>query len=418
MPKESNSVKLIQHLLGKNWIREPMARLLREYSREITIAFGLAVLAAVIVDPVYKYRESRSRQQALQGNLKAVATLEALDSNGKSLAQGSGFFVTPNGVLVTNFHVIKGADRVIAHLPSGAFYILRGVKGVDEKADFAILQFDARDTPSVRGFGDSDLLRTGDQVFDLGTPEGLEATYSAGVVSNPSRLLDGQPLIQFSAPISSGSSGGGLFNDDGEVIGITTASEAVLGSKAGFTQNLNFAVPINRVKNTLQSANSVELQNDSPGYYYSLANLADNKRQWDKAIKLYTHALSLDPDYGDAYKGLAGDYYEKGNYELEVSNYEKAAARSPENADTWYFLGSAYEDVGNYEKAITAYNKALTIYPDHKDALHDLALVYISTGDTQNALQLLQRLTAIDKGWGNQLQLLIKRVGASVQIQK
>jgi len=97
---------------------------------------------------------------------------------------------------------------------------------------------------------------------------------------------------------------------------------------------------------------------------------------------------------------------------IRPSSYLSSGEYSP------YFLGSAYEDVGNYEKAITAYNKALTIYLDHKDALHDLALVYISTGDTQNALHLLQRLTAIDKGWGNQLQLLIKRVDASVQTQK
>jgi S1-C subfamily serine protease len=400
----------LQVLSSKDWIPESVARFLREYPKEIAIAFGLAILAAIVIDPIYSYRASRSKQQALQGNLKAVATVQALDSNGKSLAQGSGFFVTPNGVLVTNFHVIKGADRVIAHLPSGAFYLLRGIKGVDEKADFAILQFDARETPSVKGFADSDLLRTGDHVFTLGTPEGLEATYSTGVISNPARQVDGQSLIQFSAPISSGSSGGGLFNDNGEVVGITTASEGVLGSQAGFTQNLNFAVPIDRVKNTLNSANSVELQKDSPGYYYSLANLADNKRLWAKAIQLYTEALNLDPDYGDAYKGLAGDYYERGNYELEVSNYEKAAALGPENADTWYFLGSAYEDIGNYEKAITAYNKALAIYPDHKDALHDLAIVYISTGDTQNASRLLRRLMAVDKGWGNQIQLLIKRV--------
>jgi tetratricopeptide (TPR) repeat protein len=239
----------------------------------------------------------------------------------------------------------------------------------------------------------------------------LESTYSTGTVSNPSREINGQSFIQFSAPISPGSSGGGLFDRDGEVIGITGASANIsTGPQAGLAQNLNFAVPINRVKNTLNPEGGHELKANSPGYYYSLGNLADNKRQWDKAIHLYAEALSSDPKYTDAYMGLAGDYYEKGNYPLEVSNYEKAAVSDPENSDAWYYLGSAYEDVGDFDHAIAAYNKALTMDPAYKDALHDLALVYIATGKTKNARELLPRLMAADQGWGKEIQLLINKI--------
>jgi hypothetical protein len=394
----------------KDWIPESITRVLRDYPKEIAIAFGLAIVAAIVVDPIYKYHESRLRQQALQDNLKAVATLEVFDSRNQPIGQGSGFFISPTGILVTNFHVIKGAGKVFAHVPSGAFYVLRTFVA-NENEDIAILQFDASETPSIRGFGDSDSIEVGDEVFAVGTPKGLEATYSTGTVSNPSRNVDGRTLIQFSAPISPGSSGGGLFDLNGEAIGITAASQNIkAGPQAGLAQNLNFAVPINRVKNMLNPEAGYELQKESPGYYYSLGTLADNKRQWDKAIQLYTKALSVDPDYRDAYTGLAWDYYEKGNYELEVSNFEQAAARGPEKAETWYFLGTAYQDVGDYDKAIIAFNKALNIDPNHKDALHDLAIIYISTGDTEKARQLLQRLMNVDKGWGNQIQLLIKRV--------
>ena len=215
----------------------------------------------------------------------------------------------------------------------------------------------------------------------------------------------------FSAPISPGSSGGGLFNQEGKVIGITAASENITaGPQTGQAQNLNLAVPINRLKSDLHPGGTEELQNSNPGYYYSLGNLADNKKEWDQAIPLYTEALSVDRDYSDAYVGLAGDYYEKGDYELEVSNYEEAVKTDPTNAIKWDYLGTAYEDVGEFDKAIDAYSKALMIEPEFKDALHDLSIVYLAVGDVEKARQLLPRLTAVNKGWGKKIALLISRI--------
>ena len=392
---------------AKVWIPERPARFIRHYFKEIGSALALAIVAAFIVEPLWAKHEKQLKQQAIENDLKAIARLDVFDSRNNSLGQGSGFFITPSGVLVTNFHVINGAADVIAHLPSGAFYRLKSFGTKDEKADIAVLQFDARETPSIKGFGDSDLIKIGDEVYALGTPNGLEGTYTAGTVSNPSRQVDGQTFIQFSAPISPGSSGGGLFDSDGEVIGITAGSENIrTGSQAGLAQNLNFAIPINRAKSTLNPEGDYELQKDSPGYYYSLGNLEDNRKQWDKAIQLYSKALSSDPNYTAAYVGLAGDYYEKGIYQQEVSNYEKAVASDPTNIDAWDYLGTAYEDVGEFDKAIEAYNRALSINPSHKDALHDLSLVYIATGNTKKARELLPRLMAADPGWGKELQRL------------
>jgi S1-C subfamily serine protease len=397
----------------RSWIPERAARFIRHYSKEIVIALAMAIVAAVIIDPLWARREKQLKQEAIEDDVKAVATLEVLDNRNKVVGQGSGFFITPSGVLVTNFHVIKEAGDVIAHLSSGAFYKLRGVLATDEKADIAVLQFDARETPSIRGFGDSDLIHIGDEVYALGTPNGLEATYSTGTVSNPSRQVDGQTFIQFSAPISPGSSGGGLFDRDGDVVGITAASENIkTGPQTDMAQNLNFAVPINRVKNTLNPEAGFELQKDSPGYYYALGNLADNKEQWDKAIQLYFKALSSDPNYTAAYVGLAGDYFEKGIFQPEVSNYEKAVASDPTDADLWYYLGTACEDIGEFDKAIRAYNKALSINPGYKDVLHDLSLVYIATGNAKKARELLPRLMSVDKGWGKKMQLILSRVAA------
>ena len=179
--------------------------------------------------------------------------------------------------------------------------------------------------------------------------------------------------------------------------------------QAGTAQNLNLAVPINDVKEVLSGGASTLLK-ESPAYYYSLGNLADNKRQWDRAIELYQKALVLDDKYSDAYVGLGGDYDEKGQYNLEVDNYQQAALTDPSNEQIWYWLGTAYEDTGQFALAEVTYIRALSINPDLKDALHDLSIVYLAQGKLDEAKKLLPRLRALNSGWGEKLRLLIARM--------
>ena len=138
----------------------------------------------------------------MENNRKAVATLTTFDANNDAVGQGTGFFITHNGVLVTAYHVLKGAATIHAHLPSGAYYVFKGIRAADEKDDIAGLRFDATDTPSVKALGDSDKLRVGDEVYATGTPSGLEGTVSTGSISNPVQEVGDQSYIQFTAPIS------------------------------------------------------------------------------------------------------------------------------------------------------------------------------------------------------------------------
>jgi S1-C subfamily serine protease len=383
---------------------------IRHYSKEIGVALVLALLAAFIIEPVWKRYWDHYRLTILRENLSAVAMLQAFDKTNKLVGQCSGFFITRDGVLVTSYHVIKGAANVVARIPSGAYYTLKGIRMADEASDIAVLQFDAKETPAVLRTGNSDILQVGDQVYAIEMPGSLESSYSSGTVSNPHRKIGKQIFIQFTAPISPGSTGEGLFDRNGEVVGVTAGSQAILDARREpMPQNLNFAVPINEIKG-LMTGQTSGLERQSPAFYYSLGNLADNKNQWDKAIEFYKQSLALDPNYTDAYMGLGGDYYQKGLYLSEVRSYEKATSCDPHNAKAFYDLGSAYEELGDYAKAIDAYNKALAIDHDYKDAMYDLMIVYLTTGDTQKAREVLPRLMAVDKGWGQELQILTSRV--------
>ncbi len=170
--------------------------------------------------------------------LPAVLTLVALDAHDQPLALGSGFFITRNGIVATNAHVVEGAARVVVRWrgqTGAAERILR----FDAKYDLITLQTSFSNSPAV-ALGDSELVTVGQDVIVLGSPQGLEGTVSTGILSGV-RNLEGVKFLQITAPISPGSSGGPVFNTGGRVIGIATATVAR-------GQNLNFALPINLLR--------------------------------------------------------------------------------------------------------------------------------------------------------------------------
>jgi hypothetical protein len=139
------------------------------------------------------------------------------------------------GALTTNAHVIQGAATVVVRWHSQSKEA-RSVVRFDERYDLAVLDTGYSNTPSPP-LGDSETVVVGQEVVVLGNPQGLEGTVSTGIISGV-RELGGVRLIQITAPVSPGSSGGPVFSTDGRVIGITTAS-VTRG------QNLNFALPVN-----------------------------------------------------------------------------------------------------------------------------------------------------------------------------
>ena len=154
-------------------------------------------------------------------------------------AFGSGFVISPTGYVVTSLHVVKGQDRLQIILRGGERRAVTSVRVRDEERDLAILSIDPTGLPQVM-LGDSATVRPGDRVVAIGTPEGLRHTVTEGIISQI-RTIGGITILQTQAPISQGSSGGPLFNKDGEVIGINFASW-----RSG--QNLNFAVAVNELR--------------------------------------------------------------------------------------------------------------------------------------------------------------------------
>src|SRR5436305_13374141 len=154
--------------------------------------------------------------------------------------EGSGFIIRPDGVIMTNAHVVNGASEVTVRLTDRREYTAK-VVGVDPKSDIAILKISAKDLPTVR-LGEARALRVGEWVLAIGAPFGFENSATAGIVSAKGRTLGGGyvPFIQTDVPINPGNSGGPLFNMRGEVVGINSQ----IYSRSGGYMGVSFSIPI------------------------------------------------------------------------------------------------------------------------------------------------------------------------------
>ena len=179
----------------------------------------------------------------------SIVSIVMSDKDGKPIAQGSGFLVSKDGVIVTNYHVISEGSSAIVKLPDGAFYVVDGVLAFDKARDVAVIKAHGQNFQTLT-LGNSDRVQVGGEVVAIGNPLSLESTVSNGIVSGIRTAEEhGGKFLQVTAPISPGSSGGPLFNMAGEVVGITT-----LYLKGG--ENLNFSIPINDAKRLLPAESS------------------------------------------------------------------------------------------------------------------------------------------------------------------
>lgn len=155
--------------------------------------------------------------------------------------QGSGFIIDPNGIILTNNHVVDEADEVTVHLTDKREFKAK-VLGTDPKTDIAVIKIEGKDLPVVK-LGKSENVKVGEWVAAIGAPFGLDNTVTAGIVSAKSRNLPDEqfvPFIQTDVAVNPGNSGGPLFNMKGEVIGINSQ---IFSTSGGF-MGLSFAIPI------------------------------------------------------------------------------------------------------------------------------------------------------------------------------
>ena len=236
--------------------------------------------------------ENASNRLYKTANLKKTTIEKCVDTVSEAVVKisspggsGSGFFINEEGVLITNYHVIEKETRIevtVFQKAKNGFETKKfkkvKIEAINPFVDLALLKVeDLGDTKlSFVYLGDIDRIKTGEAVFAIGNPMGLERTVTNGVISTKNRAFEGLLYIQTNADINPGNSGGPLFNLAGEVIGVTNMGYIFLGG-------LGFAIPVNYVKHFIENRDAFTYDKDNPnsGYKYLQPDRRRNKARPD-----------------------------------------------------------------------------------------------------------------------------------------
>ncbi len=306
----------------------------------------------------------------------AVVTVVTYDIHRHASGFGSGFFVDSRGHVVTNHHVVEGAYDAEVRLHDGTLLPVETVAAEDPEADLVRLKVPAPEGGTAWLAVAGAAPKIAEPVLVVGSPLGLEKTVSEGIVSAVRRAPGLGPFFQISAPISRGSSGGPVLNMDGEVVGVVSFMVV-------FGQNLNFAVPADRIAGMKGLPNPVSLaewtqrkslqQPDQAeelcreGFQFSVDG------QYAKALDFYRSATEKDPTNATAWYGLGFCYAGLNRQDRAVEAYQTAVRINPENAELRLYLGNVLSELSRYEEAARSYANAARIDPERVEAYAGLA---------------------------------------------
>jgi tetratricopeptide (TPR) repeat protein len=349
----------------------------------------------------------------------AVVLIEAERRDGSG--QGSGFIVGDDGAIVTNLHVLEGATELAITLSNGTRISDLAVRAFDVERDLAVLvaglPSGMERFPTV-DLGDPSSAGPGTKILVIANPLGLEQTVTEGIVSAWREPDEGEPtapsgvgtpglmlppcrLLQISATISPGSSGGPVLDDRAEVIGVATAG--VLHGLAG----LNFAVPIDELSALLEVDDEMDLASalehvdfarlELAGPHFEDGRAAHDREEVGEASYHVERALQVFPRYEDALLLSGRIALEAGEIELAERRFVAAIEVNEESAEGWYGLGRIHHlasvstgDAALLARAEAEYEKTLDLDFRHAGAALQLAVIQTGRGDLDRAAELLR----------------------------
>jgi S1-C subfamily serine protease/Tfp pilus assembly protein PilF len=318
---------------------------------------------------------------------KSILTVKAYDDKGKLLTSGSGVVLDREGGIVTNFHVIDGSSRVVVIYADKEYPAT--LKNVDRARDICSLTAQGLNALPV-SLGKSSDIEIGSQVYAIGFPMGVGLTFSKGIASGLKATSDGH-YIQFTAPISPGSSGGGLFDEEARLIGIPTFF-------VNQGQLLNFALPIEWVidlpKRDVAKSTEDNGEHSDAGFHRKMVTL-EQKEDWIAQIQLCERWTKEFPGSVRAWTLLGSAYANNGNFRKAVDAYRHVVQINPDSVQNWLELGLLYGKIGQRDKQIESYQQAVTNNPEHAVGWYKLAVAYQDADKFNDALAASQQVIRI-----------------------
>lgn len=342
---------------------------------------------------------AKTPEQILAQVSASVVGLDMVDANGKSIGQGSAVIIG-EGQVVTACQVVNEGKNGQVRQSGRTFKATLGYTAPDRNlCQLNVPQLSA--PPVILGAAKN--LKSGQRVYAIGVPGGQKPVLSEGAISRL-RPYEGSQYIHISAAISPGSSGGGLFNDQGQLIGILSR-QRVEG------RDLTFALPVDWIGeltklprpapmaggkdglNWLNRALALEEKADWPRLlklaqqeikrdpddtvgWFSMGIASIHLKQYKQAVHAFREAIRNEGEYAAAWHELGVAYANLEEYENAIQAYEDALRIQPENAEAWYGLGNAHHELRQHAHAIHAYRQALRIHSGNAEAWYRLGITY------------------------------------------
>lgn len=361
---------------------------------------------------------------------KAVVTIYIHNKGGNQIATGSGFIIDPNGVIVTNYHVIKkwlGApeNRFLVKMDNGVYFPIEDIISFDEDSDLALITVEGEELPTIK-LAEDYAPKRGESIVVINSPLGLEKRVTSGIINN---VQGKHGFIQITTPASRGGSGGPVFNSKGEVIGVTTS--VVEGRK-----NLNFAIPVKHVTNLFNEYEKLKKKIEltylpavfipapapapapsptltptptsssiptpiptptpTPAPAPNLAPIPiptppepiDELEKAKAKVKDY-------PDSTEAYLNLGDAFFNLEMHREAIESYKQAIRIKPDDTKALFMIGVAYNNLSLYNEAIKTLKQAVKINPNFEGIYNDLGFAYYKLGKYLDAVDVLRQAIRI-----------------------
>ena len=364
-------------------------------TRDMCITGWICAMILLSIAPVTAW--GTSPDEVFSNVRDSVVVLKVLNARGVQIRSGSGVLIS-EGRVATNCHVMEG--NIGLWVCRGEHCVTAAISEEDGGRDICILDAAGIGGNPARIVRPAD-VKVGDPVFAVGAPGGRQLSLSRGSVTH---LRGGSPpfFIQSTAAVSKGSSGGGLFDAEGRLLGLTTiqmeGGQSMSFSMAAWGEGqrrpggqaavsgiayigwLTRFIELEKAgdaKKLLDWCGKWTKSNPESAFaWYGLGSAYGRLNRHEEAIAAYRQALNVDPDYVEASIGLGNTYSVLNRHDEAIGAYRKALGKNPEYEEAWFNLGNVCVKLNRYEEAIEAYRESLRINPKNAMAWNNLGFSY------------------------------------------
>jgi len=358
--------------------------------------FKYIVFTLVLLNYNLYSQKELSAEKIYETVNNSVVVILAYDNLG-NIYQGSGVVVSKDGLIATNYHVCKDANRIDVKHYSNEYKNAETVFS-DEQKDILIIKIRNLKLKPLE-ISTAANLKTGQRIYAVGSPEGYENSISEGIISGFRNDENNVKLIQMTTPITDGSSGGAVVNSYGELIGLSMS-----GQHEG---NLYFALPISEIIEVLKNKSNNN-EADNPVDYFEVGTIANEKENYKEAEFYFTKYL-------DKFSNDIAAYYNRGyarfklkEYKSAISDFNKVIDYDNLDGKSYFYRANCYFYSVDYKNAFNDYSKALRLDSTDADVYYNRGFTCIKLNDLKGAIRDWERAVELYPDYEAELAVKIR----------